>query len=81
MDDRLMMDTAESILVKFGHLQPQVAILGLMLIILCGGFISLSKSELVPAKNMEFLGMNMDTTDGTIEVPWHKCRKFTELLR
>ena len=81
LDDRLMLDTIQSILVRYGHLQPQTAILMLMLIILVGGFISLTKSELVPTKNLEFLGMQLDTTDGTIEVPWKKWKKFTEMLR
>ena len=80
LDDRLMIDQKDTLVVKYGVIHPQMAILALMLIILSGGFISLTKSELVPSKNLEFLGMTLDTEDATIEVPYAKWRKFTQLL-
>ena len=81
LDDRLMMDFDSSIPRRFGQLQPQNAIRGLLLIIAGGGFISLDKSELIPTTKIQFLGMELDTTKGTIAVPEEKWIKFVKILR
>ena len=81
LDDRLMMDFDKTIVRRFGHLQPQNAIRGLALIVAGGGFISLDKSELVPTTKIQFLGMELDTINGTISVPDDKWLKFSKILR
>ena len=81
LDDRLMVDYAHSIIRRKGQLHPQNAMRGLLLIIGHGGVISLDKSELVPTTRIQFLGMNLNTRDGTIAVPEEKWQKFVLLLR
>ena len=81
LDDRIMLDVAKSIRRAFGVLQPQNAIRAMLLLTGDGNFVSLAKSELVPTMKIQFLGMDLDTSKGTISVPQDKWLKFTDLLR
>ena len=81
LDDRLMLDYEDTVIYKYGALHPQNAIRGLMLIIAGGGFISLDKSELVPTTKIQFLGMDLDSREGTIAVPLAKWEKLVNTLR
>ena len=81
LDDRLMLDYDNTVFFKYGVLHPQNAIRGLLLIIAGGGFISLDKSELTPTTKIQFLGMDLDSKEGTISVPEAKWEKFVKILR
>ena len=81
LDDRIMLDTPDTIYRSFGVLQPQNAIRAMLLLTGDGNFVSLGKSELIPTMKIQFLGMDLDTSKGTIAVPEEKWQKFTKLLR
>ena len=81
LDDRLMVDFLDTIVRRKNQLHPQNAIKGLLLILAHGGVISLDKSELVPTTKIQFLGMDLNTREGTISVPEEKWLKFITLLR
>ena len=81
LDDRLMLDYEDTVIQKFGCKQPQNCIRGMALINGNGGFVSLDKSALVPERQIQFLGMDLNTETGTISVPLEKWEKYVVLIR
>ena len=74
LDDRLTI----SEMPKKGK-APRAAWLMCAVMICLGGFISRKKSTFEPAKEIEFLGFEINTEHETIRVPDNKWEKFTNL--
>ena len=72
LDDRICLDQPEK--VKNGV--SYSAFISTCMSICAGGFISLEKSDFVPKTRQQFLGMLLDTEEGTISVPEQKWNDF-----
>ena len=76
MDDRLCLDTSETIV----NGVPTNCFTTSMLCIITGSFLSIAKSDFQPKKVQEFLGLKLNTEICEISVPQNKWIKFTKLI-
>ena len=76
LDDRILLDKNEDII---GGV-PKNAFCTTALVIASGGVVSIEKSDLVPKKKQEFLGLDLNTETCEISVPPKKWITFQELI-
>ena len=77
LDDRLVLSTVRP---PPNHTSKQNFGL-LCLLTAFGGFLSLSKCQLIPAQRMEFLGFILDTKKQTVEIPKQKYSATMEMIQ
>ena len=76
LDDRILLDKSEDIIKGV----PKNAFCTTALVIASGGVVSIEKSDLVPKKKQEFLGLDLNTETCEISVPPKKWITFQELI-
>ena len=76
LDDRILLDKSEDIIKGV----PKNAFCTTALVIASGGVVSIEKSDLVPKKKQEFLGLDLNTETCEISVPPKKWIIFQELI-
>ena len=76
LDDRITLDRPENVIDGIGLSSYITTCLS----ICAGGFISIEKSDLIPKKCQQFLGLIVNSEDGTISVPEEKWKTFRETI-
>merc|ERR1711911_16110 len=76
LDDRITLDQPENVIDGVGLSSFITACMS----ICAGGFISIEKSDFEPKSIQQFLGLLLDSSEGTISVPELKWKDFRETI-
>ena len=82
LDDRLFItrprDEQEAKKLMSGEIAPEGPVLAALAMTACGTFLNRAKSTFLPAEKIEYLGFNLDTKEGIVQITPPKWEKFKQ---
>ena len=80
LDDRLLVMYLPNLVLRPGHTVLSPCLMAVLMTML-GGFVGYHKSQVIPVKEIEYLGFRLDSVNQTVEVPERKYDKAMDKVK